>query len=266
MKLTTKLIEEAEKALEKVFKEHFNDKEIEFDTNDAATIGLYVDMIQKVKSFKILIEAEASAGTDAIARTIMENHVYLKLLLKNPEFNIRYGKSFLVANRVKQLKMYEKFIEKSRSGEKIRNLLGMSREEFIEGTGISDVKEKIEILEQDYAEVFRYREHKDNWYNLDKRTKSFEQLCNRKDIDMDVDYEVIYRYFSSEIHATNAGERIYAKEKEELEIKILPENYELQKAIVRSYLYDTITKVYEYYELNGLRQYQSNIAIHHKFN
>lgn len=75
MKTLVKLQKEADKVLEDIFKEHFEKHQKEFGFEDAATLGLFEDMVGKVKSLIILLKSKKYYSIDSNSRGILESYV-----------------------------------------------------------------------------------------------------------------------------------------------------------------------------------------------
>lgn len=140
MKNLRRIFTEADGALEMLFKNVYTPNKKLLDIEDAVRLGFFEDIVQKVDSLIALIEIDKVTGLDTITRSIMESHVYLKFLTSNK--SQLYGRSYLAAQNVKNLKTYELLTARGQRGSKLRSFLNTSIDNLnknfkIENTGQS---------------------------------------------------------------------------------------------------------------------------------
>lgn len=72
------LIKRGEKIPKDITEGHFTKKRLSFNEENALIIGLFNEMVQKAKSYKVLKENKIASSRDSIARSLFESYVYLQ--------------------------------------------------------------------------------------------------------------------------------------------------------------------------------------------
>lgn len=257
MKFLEKAIDEAVSAKEFIIKDHFEEKQIVIDVQDAVTIAFIEDMAQKAETLKLLLENN-SDYIDSVTRNIFELSIYLELLLSKD--NKIYGRSYRAYIQYRGYKMYQDVIAQNKLGRKIREWLDIDREDFIEGAPV-EVEEGLEHIRNTYSDVFNLRSENHAWYNLDGKTKNFQQLCNK--LDKQADYEVFYRLMSSEVHSLDVLGR-WNFEKDGIYVLENFKETSMHINMATSLLLNTIDKAYSFYGLNDrLKKFRALISVNY---
>ncbi|UOQ47765.1 DUF5677 domain-containing protein [Gracilibacillus caseinilyticus] len=241
MKILKKVLKEANESVEKVIVKSIGENNQEFDFPEAITLGLFEDMVKKIESMILLIENKQDASIDTIARSVMENYVYLKVLLSDN--NELLAQSYFVSKKYKEFKLYEMIKMPGKKGNEIRRLL--------DNPNIDEMDNEANILNEDdlkekYPDVFNKRFINQKWYNIDGKTKNFEQLCKKQGLQ--AEYEIMYKLLSNEVHSMDALKRW---EFEENQVHMVYSNKGLTMHIhmVGLFLLETIRRLYEFYGL-----------------
>jgi hypothetical protein len=118
--MLNQLIKRGEKVPKEIIEEHFGKKELSFNEENALIIGLFNEIIQKAKSYKVLKENKIASSRDSIARSLFESYVYLQFVLKsNNKKDLAH--SYLASVRNDELALYRLITSDNRVGRKIRN-------------------------------------------------------------------------------------------------------------------------------------------------
>ncbi|WP_245829250.1 DUF5677 domain-containing protein [Salipaludibacillus agaradhaerens] len=261
-----KTLKESNGAIQLIINNYFNPKNKILEVEDVVILAFFEDLTEKVESLRLLVEESKSASLDTILRSIFESYVYLKLLLKNDY--MLYGRSYFAAKKINNLQMFHKTISQGKQGEAIRELLGdptiedLKRKANIEDA--EDIDTEIIKVKEDFSDVFKHRNEKQVWYNLDGKTANFEQLCNKKGIDMSAEYDLIYRSLSKEVHAKDVLNR-WRFEKEQFSILEQPTDPRMHISMSNTFLLNTIDRLYPFYGLKSkLRKFRTFLGINYK--
>ena len=255
MKNLRKIYKQSEKAVEEILNEVILKKQLEFDIESAVILGVFEDIVRKVDSLILLIDENKTAGLDSITRSIFENHVYLKLFLSNE--SSLYTRSYYLAHELRKIKLYDTVIASNKPGNNIRSFLGRSLE-GLQNDFNGRVPDKLN-LEKRFEDVLVKRKEKDNWYNLDGSTRTFEQLCRK--LDQTAYYDLLYRILSNEVHATDALKR-WVFEPGKLTLLNQNQDNMLHINVASTVLLDSLRDLYDFYNLrNQLKNFNALIAI-----
>ncbi|MFG6115561.1 DUF5677 domain-containing protein [Halobacillus sp. MO56] len=258
MKFLNKAIDEASAAKEVIIKERFAQKEIVMDVQDVVTIAFIEDMAKKAETLKCLIENK-SDYIDSISRSIFELSVYLKLLLS--EHNKIYGRSYNAFVKYRGYKMYQSVIAENKTGRKIREWLDIDRDKFLNESPINELSEELEQLKKRYADVFELRNENQEWYNLDGKTRNFQQLCIK--LGMQADYEIYYRLMSSEVHALDVMNR-WKFDPNEISILENFKDTNMHINMATTLLLNTIDAAYTFYGLKArLKTFRTLLSVNY---
>ncbi|WP_235420947.1 DUF5677 domain-containing protein [Jeotgalibacillus soli] len=253
------LLREADKVLETVITQCYEAKSKEFNIEDAITLGIFEDLFKKGQSLQLLIENKMDAGIDSMSRGMMENTIYLKLLLS--EDNRILGRSYYAANKIKELKILNTIIAEDDIGKRILELMATDLQSVKTESGF-DPEKKIKELTTEFKDVFELRREGHEWYNLDNKTRNFLELCKR--FDMEPEYHIFYRRFSDEVHAQDVMKRIKVNEGE-LAVLSHTDSSEFQISLANIFLADSIRNIYSYYGLKkALRHFNEMVKINYK--
>ncbi|MFZ3591690.1 DUF5677 domain-containing protein [Bacillus sp. DJP31] len=254
------LLREADKVVENILTQHYEEKNKKIEIQDAVTLGVFEDLFKKGQALQLLIEKNMDAGIDSLARGMMENTVYLKTLLS--EDNKILGRSYYVANKRKELKILKTMLAEDEIGKRIRSLLATDLQDLKTRIGI-EPDEKLEQLKSNYEDVFNLRSEGAEWYNLEDKSRNFFELC--KYFDMEPEYHILYRRFSDEVHAQDVMKRIKVFDGE---LFVLSNTYssDMQLSLANFFLVESIRNIYTFYGLKKpLRQFNALIKINYKF-
>ncbi|MBU5214936.1 DUF5677 domain-containing protein [Heyndrickxia oleronia] len=261
MKLLKKLLKEATKSTELVFSKAFPDENSKFDIHDGVILGLFEDMIKKIESLVFLIDNEKFASTDSITRNIMENYVYLRTIFSN-DYKL-YTRSYFASIKLKETKDYKKIISQDKTGNEIRNKIGTSISDLKKLVDFENPDDRIQDIKDRYSDVFNLRKENQNWYNLDGKTKNFEQLCIKNNLI--AEYELAYRILSKEVHAMDIFKRFDIYENL---VHLLEDSKDTKMliAIVSKFLLDTIESLYQFYNLRDeLKKFKTLLKLNYRY-
>ncbi|MBU8773173.1 DUF5677 domain-containing protein [Cytobacillus oceanisediminis] len=264
MKMLKKSLNEADKLSEKVLKQYFelNRENTEFDTHDAAIIGLFEDMIGKVQSLIILIENNSHNGADAIARMIMENYTFIKFILEKDTKN--RGESYYQSLKIHQLKLHDTLTQENVLGREVRGFLGKTLEDINSIDPKMSEKDYRNGLVQDYLTPLNLKDRKSKWYNFNGEINNFRELC--KYLKMEKDYVLVYQILSQEVHSQQA-DKFFKFEKNLIRVNKKNDGSHLHIPLVNSYLIDVIRMIYTYYGLKSeLKKFNTLMKINYTIN
>ncbi|WP_042142807.1 DUF5677 domain-containing protein [Paucisalibacillus sp. EB02] len=260
MKILKKILKEAEGSLELVFDKAFSKINKELEIEDAVTLGFFEDMVRKIDSFTTLAEKEKSSSIDLITRSILESYVYLKLLFLRERR--LYARSYMATQKLRELSMYNKITSDNKNGKKIRELLGKGIDDIKKATNFGATEEKLKDLKEQFSDVFERRRENQKWYNLDGKTKNFEQLCIK--LDMFAEYELAYRILSNEVHSMDIMKRWHF-EKNQVFVLEGYKNNDMNVSIVSKLLLEALNELYNLYGLNKeLIRFKTILAINYR--
>lgn len=254
------LLREADKVVENILTQHYEAKNKEIEISDAVTLGVFEDLLKKGQALQLLIEKNMDAGIDSLARGMMENTVYLKILLSGD--NKILGRSYYVANKRKELQLLKTMLAEDEIGKRIRSLMSTDLQSLKTRIGIGP-DEKLEQLKTEYKDVFKLRSEGAEWYNLEGKARNFFELC--KYFDMEPEYHILYRRFSDEVHAQDVMKRIKVFDGE---LVVLSHTYgsDMQLSLANLFLVESIRNIYTFYGLkNPLRQFNALMKINYQF-
>ena len=260
MKILTRILNESEGALELIFDKHFHKRQIKLEIEDAVLLGFFEDMVRKADIVKLLIEEEKGTSIDIISRSLLESYVYFKLLLKKDRR--LYAQSFWLARNIKGMEMMKKVLEKNRNGQKLRELLGRQLEDIERDMNIIKAIKKVSDLKNKYSNILNRRNEKQAWYNLDGKTRNFEQLCRK--MNLYAEYELVYRILSNEVHSTNILDR-WCFESNEVQVYTDNKDIRLNKSLIKMFLLEGVRELYEFYGLKKeLNKFNIMLSINYK--
>lgn len=243
MRILKILLKEADGSLEMIFSKAFSKKNRKFEIEDAVILGFFEDMVRKIDSLISLLDAEKLVSIDLITRSIFESYVYLKLLLLKDRR--LYAKSYIASQKMKEFSMFNSLIAENKDGVKIRKLLGKRIEEIKRDIKF-EAEEKLNKVQLQFSDVFEKRGKNQNWYNLDSKTKNFEQLCRK--LDLFAEYELVYRILSSEVHSMDVMKR-WRFEPNQVYVLEGFTNSEMNISTVKKFLLEAINDLYTFYGL-----------------
>lgn len=243
MRILKIILKEAEGSLELIFSKTFSKKNKKFEIEDAVTLGFFEDMVRKIDSLITLLDAGKLVSIDLITRSVFESYVYLKLLLLKDRR--LYAKSYVAAQKMKEFSMFNSLIAENKDGVKIRKLLGKRIEEIKRDINF-EAEEKLNKIQLHFSDVFEKRGKNQNWYNLDNKTKNFEQLCRK--LDLFSEYELVYRILSSEVHSMDVMKR-WRFEPNQVYVLDGYTNSDMNISTVKMFLLEAINDLYTFYGL-----------------
>lgn len=243
MRRLNTIINQADKIAGKILNK-FEEEKVPFDIKDAVVIGLLEEMIGKSKSIKVLIENKQYDGLDAITRSILESYTYLKFILS--EDTDRRAKAYFYYGKKDENSYYDQLLSKNQKGRRIQKYLNLDTkkiEEKLERDFYDDYK--LRVLNR-YIEVTGHEDMKRKWFNLDGKTNSIEILCNKNGLE--VEYAVIYRMLSKDVHASRAYSRLKLEEDQVSVLLANPDNT-LNKGLATTFLINSVDMILNYYKM-----------------
>lgn len=244
---------------EKVLKRFEEKQTKEFGIHDGVIIGLLEEVLGKLKSLKILIENENFDSNDIVMRSAFEAYVYLFFILEDD--TEKRARAYAYKNKVEEIKLFEQMTEGSRKGNAIRGYLGITLEEVLANNPQINSEYIIRIKEK-YENLFSPKEMKKTWFDFDNKTKNFEQLCTK--MGMEVEYNLIYRIFSKDVHSNRALSRLKFTEKE-VSVGVFDKGTLLHRNMASLILVKLGRKVLQYYKLqNDLNLFNANVRVNYK--
>ncbi|WP_236610228.1 DUF5677 domain-containing protein [Planococcus halocryophilus] len=254
------VLRESNKISDKVFDEFQGRADNnEFELHDGVIIGLFEDLIAKINSLKVLIDAKCYDSHDIISRSIFEAHVYLKYILSQD--TKERGSAYAKSAKLSEFKLYDKLIEESKVGKDLRESLGMSIDDLKNGDlSVSDEAHRSEVT-NDYLNLLNTSSAKTLWYNADGKTGSFEQLCIKQGLRNE--YEILYRIFSRDVHSNNALSRLKISNNM-VQVGNFNIDPKLNTNMSAIFLVESSRSVMEYYKLKQpLRSFNTMLKINH---
>ncbi|MFP8915277.1 DUF5677 domain-containing protein [Enterococcus innesii] len=203
---------------------------------------LLAESLDISKSLFILLKANQTAGLESMLRILFEKKVYIQYILEYDSERranaLRLSKSIEIDKVSKTIKNnwkeYRQFLEMDRQG--YNNL---------------ELDLNLRELKKEYRKL--YNHYPKNWYSDDPQKKSFYDLC--KSLNLDAEYNLIFRLFSFEIHSKQGYDYLTYKPDEnkvslkEHELKDIP--YE---TIVVSFLDKIIECISKRYEMGPIEK------------
>lgn len=266
MKLFSNIIKEAEKVFENVINEVYLDPEesVEFSHKDVVILGILENLIQHSQSILILIKAENYSSIDAIQRVVFENYVHLKFILKEHSEVEKRTISYAYSKRIGDFMLYDKLVEQTIEGSKLREYLKVSipiLEERFKKEERSNRRSKIESYFRKDLGMARLEQ---KWYNFDGSTKNFKQLCIK--LDLETEYTIIYSTLSQEIHGKDAMSKLDLQKFMVSLKKPTNKDVNLNIDMSTTYLLAVTRSIYKFYGLTKkLKDFNNIVRIHHKF-
>ncbi|MFD1447955.1 DUF5677 domain-containing protein [Oceanobacillus profundus] len=256
--MLNQLIKRGEKVPKDIIEGHFAKKGLSFNEGNALIIGLFNEIVQKAKSYKVLKENKIASSRDSIARSLFESYVYLQFVLKsNNKRDLAH--SYLASVRNDEFALYRLITEDNRVGRKIRDWLNIDESSIKKDSGIDE-----DYFDQElFSNVYQMRKPNHKWYNLDGKTNNLEALCHR--LEMDEYYNLIYRIFSKEVHSKNVM-KLYQIEQEHLVGLGITVDEKLHDSIISFYLLNSIRDVYKEYGMKKeLREFNAIVSINYRY-
>ncbi|MFE4428818.1 DUF5677 domain-containing protein [Peribacillus butanolivorans] len=261
MKYLKKLKQEADSVTERVLENNFAINEKQFDIPDVAIIGLFEDMTGKINSLITLLDQKSFNGVDSLTRMTFENFVFLKFILQKD--TVKRGKSYFYSLKIRQMKFFNDMSEQSLKGSEIRKYLSLTVEDLNKQFPELTDRSKIDEVEENFINSLNHKNIKAKWYNHNGKIGNFEILCNH--LDLQRDYFLLYRTFSSEVHALEAM-KYFKLERGTLEVYKKKVDIETNVNIASNLLLEIIREVYSYYNLKGdLKRFNNLMAINMKY-
>ena len=175
------------------------------------------NILELGEAISILIKNSSIAPCKILIRSLLENTYELIYLLGTEEENKR-ALSFIVWDTHEDLKFYERLNSSTVKGKKFKKELGkdkfkkyinlkIDRESLIHNTQISEAL----LKSPKYAEMETVFQQlppgmKKKWYSMSSGKINIDQLV--KYLNLNASYEIIYREFSTSVHATNIGGKL----------------------------------------------------------
>lgn len=251
------LIKQADKLLERIFTEALNGRNEPLNLCDGAIIGLLNNLIEISKSVITLQSSVTHAGIESLLRVSFENHVYLKYITLDDTDN--RARAYMLSDKLFSIRFYEMLLMNGKESRAARDFLGQSKDEIRESNTDFSNPEYIRKTTEQYLSCFNYEGKPRKWYDFDGKTNNFEELCRK--VDEHTTYFMVYRIFSRETHSANASEYIQVdKENEKVALLRPLMDPKLSKNILCLFLFETISRLYEYYNMqNHKRTFYINV-------
>ncbi len=166
----------------------------ELQAKDIAFIQLIDSYASHFKSLEVLTEAETYSSVTIISRVLFEHYIYMKYILEQ-DSEIR-ARRFLEHAKKERSRIYEDIYADTEKGKKIRDEYNLNFDEIKKLVYETAYMKRKEENNQTYKEIL---ENKRNWFNHDGTIKSFNNLCDY--LDEDVNYQILYQSWSLDIHA-----------------------------------------------------------------
>lgn len=256
MRILNTTIKQSDKIAGRILNKFEEDGQRVFDIKDAVIIGLLEEMIGKSKSIKVLLDNAQFDAIDSIARSILESYVYLKFILSGD--TDRKAKAYFYSGKKSENTYYDQLISKDQKGKRIQKYLNLNKKEIIEKLEKDSYEDYKGRVQNRYIEAVGHENMKRKWFDLDGRTTSFEILC--KNNGLEVEYEVIYRLLSKDVHSSRAYSRL---KMEEGKVSVLFANADstMNKSISISFLVDSVKMVLEHYNMKkDLAIFKANLG------
>lgn len=169
------------------------------------------NILETADAISVLIKSSSIDSSKSTLRSLLENVFGLEYLLEKDTKN--RSLSFIVWITHKDLKFYEKLDEETQVGKQFKTEFKKDRliqnPELIKQVNYLYAKENSEELLKlpNYIEIEKeykateYKNKNPNWYSLYSGPKNIEQLA--KYLNHNAMYEVMYRGYSGNVHATD---------------------------------------------------------------
>jgi hypothetical protein len=263
MKTLKMLIKEGDKVFNAVIDDYFRNEKInsEFNYTDAVVLGLLENLINHSKSMVILLENKHHSSLDSILRTAFENFVYLKFIFQKD--TARRANSYAVSTKIKEIGLMEDLTEDSMGGYKMREFLEMDKDAVSKDLAKGMDDEYRSNTVNVYLKEIGMSWKGQKWYNLDGKTKDLKTVCSQ--LDMSVEYKLIYSILSIETHAKNAIRNFNFRENRVDLINVM-KNEELYINLNTLYLRESIELIYSHYGLKqALKKFNTLFALNIRF-
>lgn len=260
MKRFNLIINHADKTTEKVLNKFNKEKEtLQFDIQDMVIMGLFEDILGKIKTLKTLFEVNQLDAINIILRSAFEGYVYLSFILEKDTVN--RAKAYAYKNKIEEIKILKSLTENNSTGKKMRKYIGRSIEEINVMYSQIITEDSYKKMQNKYKELYSSKELKKFWYDFDDKTKSFEQLCIK--MDMEEKYSLIYRLFSKDVHSNRALSKVKISENEVV-VGLFDNDMELQKSLSGLILIEIVRDIFTNYNLKkDLSLFNYNININY---
>lgn len=229
-----KVTEQAEFELINIFKTVFENpsKYRVFEIEDSVILGLLKMIISNTSSIICLYENNKTAGSENITRSIFEGSTYLKYILK--QHTQDRAKSYFYSNKFKEVKLKNSLLDTGETGKSIRKFMNKD---------LTDIDKDLQKLNTNYedeiiANYNKYNGKKKVWYEHNGKQKNFLQLCIA--LDLEAEYQLLFKIFSDEVHATSAAKQFKISTVKEIEGMGLIEFNERDQDLVIQFCATTI--------------------------
>jgi len=264
LRFLSKVYKEADLVLENIFTEVFQKDVVEYDFTykDAVITGLIENILNHTKSIIILIENSHHTSLDSLLRTIFENYVHLRYILKD-DSELR-AKSYVYSTRLSEFQMIDKLKEQSLIGRKIRDFVRVSLEQITQTYQSKTDPSRRERIEKRYINDIGMKRLEQKWYNLDGKTNSFKKLC--KSLDLEAEYEIVYSILSKEVHGKDAVDKLEIQ-KYYVGVKNSDaKDTELHISLLTLYLIELVRLIYKHYGMtNRLKHFNTMLRLHKRY-
>lgn len=256
------ILREADKITDEVLKDFENSSPIkEFDLHDGVIIGLLEDMVAKITSLKVLLDAQCYDSIDLITRSVFESHIYLKYILKQNQE--KRAKAYAYSAKIDDLRLFDRITEETKVGRELRGYLGQSVDKIKEANRDALSFEYRERITSHYLNLLNTESDKTVWYNDDGKSRNIEQLCIK--LNMRKEYELIYRIFSKDVHSNKALSRLKLS-KNEVQVGNFDIDPTLHTGMSSLFLMESSREVLSYYKLKKqLTTFNTLIKINYQF-
>lgn len=187
-------------------------------------IKLFVDQIETSKNIMILLESKRNYKINSLIRSLVEQFIYLNVIITNPELARRYAlfKSVDYGNEIYNQGKY-------RVGQTIVEDYSFKYDGVEYGMSASVLQQ----LKTAYNALFPENIKNHIWYNLDGKTTTIAKLVKKLQLNSELSAE--YAMLSRDIHSNSGGllaDRII-KEKRYLRFEFSQEHERSQERCVQ---------------------------------
>lgn len=181
--------------------EGFSEENI-LEVKDLIAITLFNSIFEKTRSILILNKNDQVVGVDTLTRSAFEAKQHLKFILER--YSDRRAMAYYLSNQLKEIEMGEIIYGEDSVGASIRN--------FIEKRGYNYEMDfmndnlKIDLIKNEFNKLTNQKKS-DKWMAVQRKRNgkgdllSFRDICEYLGEEDLIQYEMIYRVLSKEVHS-----------------------------------------------------------------
>lgn len=211
---------------------------------DISIISLLLEVTNKSESFLVLYEQDLEAGTESLARSILEATFYIRFILDDD--SEKAGKAYYYKAKINDIEYFHFITGDSNNSQKARKKYQINKDDVVNEAISLNYQEKADYWKKEYDSCFDNPKDNRNWYNTDGQTRNFFYLS--KKLGYVEEYNIFFRNYSHDIHNVNWSKYIV---KNENHICFhTPHVSKLTFNVVKKYLYESAAYCQAYYDVS----------------